>query len=228
MPAMSLTLDHKRGLWCDRASGEEFTRIRFLFLGAQKRRSMWIHLDAVNERREVCSSPDGEIGTPKSGFPWTIAPEVEEVYDRETGTIRCDDCVFHLFDKHYWKAPPCSPQFVCPILFTTDDDLPLSQWRTAFLNVRGSSVREFNKARERIIATDNVWFARLFDSSPILKSVKGRTFAAVGLESVGRFEYSSTDLDLINDKYEQLLAERDAPPDPARGLKDALGIKKAL
>lgn len=226
MPVLSLTLDHQRGLWQDRRTGETFSRLHFVFLGAQKRRSMWMNIEALDQRREVCSSPDGITGTPKSGFPWTIAPEVEEVYDRETATIPCEKCVFHLFDKHYWKAPPCSPQFVCPILFTTDSTAPLSDWRAAFLNVRGSSVRDFNKARDRIVATDNVWFAQKFESVPLIKSVKGNRFASANLSAVGKFEYGNDELSIIEAKYDALIEARDAPPDPVTGLKDALGIAK--
>ena len=224
MPATSLTLDHKRGVWYDRHTDETFKSITFIFLGSEKSRSMWYHVDVHNERREVCSSPDGITGKPKSGFPYAVAPEMEEVFDHATRTIKCDDCVFRQFDKHVWKAPPCGLRYSCPVLFTEDPKTPVSQWRGAYLQFRGSSVKEFRDARARITATDDVWFSRIFQSAPIMKSVKSRMFAAANVTPHGKFDYNVEDLHVIDLKYTALEESRKAPPDAGGGIKEALGL----
>lgn len=226
MPALSLTLDHKKGVWYDRLTGETFSGFTFLFLGARKRRSMWYNLEALGGRREVCSSDDAVTGSPKSGFPWPIAPEMEEKFDHATGTIKCDECVFRQFDKHVWKNPPCTAQYVCPILFSENETAPLEQWHVAYLNLRGSTVRDLKQARDKITATDDVWFARTFTTKPFMKSLKGKMFAAAGIKSVGKFDYTSNDLTIINRRFDELEASRNEIPEPVQGLKGVLGIKK--
>lgn len=226
MPALSLSLDHQRGVWKDRLTGETFKSLTFVFLGADKKRSMWFHIDALDGRREVCSSEDGVTGTPKSGFPWTLAPEMEDLYDHGTGAIKCEECVFRMFDKHTWKKPPCAAHFVCPILFTDDPSAPFDQWQAAYLNVRGSSVREFTAARDRITATDDVWFSRMFTTKPIMKSLKGKMFAAANIQHGKKVDYTAADLITIDRKFTQLETDKTTAPETSQGLKGVLGIKK--
>lgn len=226
MPALTLVLDHKRGVWHDRNTEESFRDFRFVFLGAQKKRSMWFMVEGVDERREVCSSADGVRGKPKSGFPWPIAPEAEDLFDDDTESIACDECPFSKFDKHYWKAPPCGQQYLCPILFTTDRSQPLQGWRVAYMMIKGSSVKDFQTARTAIKSTDDVWFGRVFSTKPILKSIKGRTFAAPQIKSEEKLDYTAQDLRFINDSFEQLEESKSAKAAVAGGLKAALGITK--
>lgn len=228
MPALTLTLDHKRGIWHDRNTEETLREFTFVFLGAQKKRSMWFMVDGVNERREVCASDDGVTGKPKSGFPWTIAPETMDLFDDETESIKCDDCVFSKFDKHYWKAPPCGLQYLCPILFTTTQGAPLQEWRAAYMMIKGSSVKDFHDARTAIKASDNVWFGRTFTTKPILKSIKGRTFAAPQIKNQSKLEYTADDLRFIDRSFEALKESRSAAPAVTAGVKAALGIMKGI
>lgn len=224
MPATSLTLDHKTGVWRDRLTDETFKSLTFIFLGANKSRSMWYFVDVHNERREVCSSPDGITGKPKPGFPYAVAPEVEDLYDHETRTIKCEDCVFQKFDKHVWKVPPCGLRYSCPVLFTEDPTAPLSEWRGAYLQFRGSSVKEFRDARARIQSVDTVWFSYIFTSKPIMKSVKSKMFAAANVKPDKKLDYDADMLTLINQKYTDLEESRKAKPPTAGGIKDALGL----
>lgn len=224
MPATSLTLDHKTGVWRDRHTDETFKSITFIFLGANKSRSMWYFVDVHNERREVCSSPDGITGKPKAGFPYAVAPEMEDVYDHGTRTIKCEDCVFQKFDKHVWKVPPCGLRYSCPVLFTEDPTAPLAEWRGALMQFRGSSVKEFRDARARIQSVDTVWFSYIFRSKPIMKSVKTKMFAAANVEPVKKLDYGPETLNLIDRKFTEL-EESQKPPSPGSGgIKDALGL----
>jgi hypothetical protein len=133
-----LQLDHKKAVFRDNLSKEEFPELKVVILGLVKQRIMWDD-DVEEGDKPQCKSPDFENGFPQprtdipypKQFPWDRSNFRKEDFPPEQGinnliTLPCNSCAFAQWgkDPRSGKAtpPPCSEQHTYPLLYTTDDE----------------------------------------------------------------------------------------------------------
>jgi hypothetical protein len=148
-----LQLDHKKAVFRDSLSKEEFTDLRVVILGLVKQRIMWDD-DVEEGDKPQCKSPDFENGFPQmrtdipypKQFPWDRSNFRKEDFPPEAGinnliTLPCNSCVFQQWgkDPRSGKAtpPPCSEQHTYPLLYTTDD----STWTVAIATFQRTGIK---------------------------------------------------------------------------------------
>lgn len=158
-----LLIDHKKGVFVNNLSKEEFPALTVVILGLVKQRILWPEkLDEGD--KPMCKSPDFVHGFPRWGegipktkqFPWAKsnfdpanAIPIEEEPSRKYPngwdshgypTLPCDSCVFTQWGKdedNKSVPPPCSEQHTYPLRYYTAD----GDWVTALFTIQRSAIK---------------------------------------------------------------------------------------
>lgn len=149
-----LQLDHKKAVFRDNLSKEEFPELKVIILGLVKQRIMWDD-DVEEGDKPQCKSPDFDNGFPQmrediprvKQFPWDRSNFRKEDFPPENGmnnliTLPCNSCAFSQWgkDPRSGKAtpPPCSEQHTYPLLYTADDG---DSWTTALATFQRTGIK---------------------------------------------------------------------------------------
>lgn len=140
-----LKIDHKRSVFVNSVTKEEFSSLTIITLGLIKGRIMW-HGKLEDDSKPQCKSPDNIHGFPnvnendpkKYQFPWAnsnFEPNHMEVVELAPGqnqqhpngwssnghgTLQCSSCAFAKWstdDDGKGVPPPCNEQHIYPILY---------------------------------------------------------------------------------------------------------------
>lgn len=122
-----LNIDHKKAVFVDNLSNQEYPKLDCILLGLVKQRIMWHH-EVGTDEKPLCKSPNFQVGFPiASGqahlFPWDKSDFNENDYKSDEGltTLPCEKCNFREWGTHAdGKKPACAEQHTYPLLFNPD------------------------------------------------------------------------------------------------------------
>lgn len=148
-----LQIDHKKGVFRDNLSKEEFSDLKVVILGLVKQRTFW-DSDVEDGDQPLCKSPDFESGFPQmredipshKRFPWQDSNFNPADFPAANGinglvTLPCDSCNFAQWGKNQKTGkstpPPCAELHTYPLMYTTDDE----EWTTALVSFKGTGIK---------------------------------------------------------------------------------------
>lgn len=135
----TVRIDHKKGVFVDGLSGEEFPSFTGILLGLIKQRVLWEpEIDEGGSKGPLCKSYNFNIGHPDvDRFPWKESgfPKSED----EGTTLPCESCVLKDWGTHPKRDTPwCSEQHTFAVLLPTDDEGNLAP---ALLTIQRSAIK---------------------------------------------------------------------------------------
>lgn len=151
-----LQIEHKRAVFVDSLSNQEFPKITVVVLGLVKQRILWHHLiDNSGDRLgPMCKSNDHETGFPNfwpgseadvpkdKRFPWeksNFSPDDYKPDEDGQVALPCERCDLKEWGSHPdGKKPYCSEQFTLPILF---DPFGEDNWVPAILTIQKTGLK---------------------------------------------------------------------------------------
>jgi hypothetical protein len=162
-----IQIDHKRNVFVNGLTKEEFPALTVVVLGLIKQRIMWPP-KLEDDSKPRCKSPDNAHGFPNMAegqprrnlFPWdesNFTPEMAKVVELAPDakypmgwssnghlTLPCDACVFSKWSKdedNKSVPPPCSEQHTYPLMYLIQDDDGEQRWVAALFTIARSAIK---------------------------------------------------------------------------------------
>lgn len=115
----TIQIDHKKGVFVDKLSNEEFDQLIGVMLGLVKQRVLW-DAEVKDDAFPFCRSYNFTVGHPDvKEFPWGAVSSVftPPAADAEGITLPCENCPLKDWGSHPKNDTPwCSEQHTFPIL----------------------------------------------------------------------------------------------------------------
>lgn len=144
-----LNIEHKKGTFRDTLTNEEHEKVKVIFLGLQKQRTLW-HFTVDEGDYPMCRSVNHETGVPnlsekqpkEKRFPWEKSGfSPDDFPPDENGVIKlpCSGCQLKEWESHPdGKKPYCAEQFTMPVLYDPDDS---GMWVPAIMTFQKTSMK---------------------------------------------------------------------------------------
>jgi len=134
----TVRIDHKKGVFVDGLSNEEYPSMTVVLLGLIKQRVLWEpEVEDGGSKGPLCKSYNFNIGHPDSDrFPWKESgfPKADE-----GATLPCESCVLKDWGTHPKRDTPwCSEQHTFAILMPTNEEGDLAP---ALLTIQRSAIK---------------------------------------------------------------------------------------
>lgn len=138
-----LNIDHKRAVFVDSLSKEEFSELDLILLTFVKGRILWDD-DVQDDATPMCKSYEFKTGIPDlKQFPWRSSGFDEQAFaGLETVVLPCDSCKLKDWGTHPKRdnAPWCGEQHTYPALQNVrDSENPL--WVPVLITVQRTSLK---------------------------------------------------------------------------------------
>lgn len=208
MPRM--TIDHKKCVFVNTLTKEEYPALTVVMLGLIKQRVMWPEKMEENDKPR-CKSPDNTHGFPrvhveglsaKKQFPWAEsnfdpahAQPVDEPDSQQYpggwssngyDVLSCDSCVFAKWTKDGSdNVPPmCSEQHTYPLLYMAGNAED-PQWTPAILTVQRSAIGNSRKFINAFAQARQPMFTQ-YTGLTLTMEIKGTNeYAVPGFKKLG-------------------------------------------
>lgn len=137
----TIKIDHKKGVFIDGLSGQEFPELDAVLLGLIKQRVLWEAEVEENSKGPLCRSYDFHQGHPDfDRFPWKSAPVfTKPASEDEVVTLPCESCPLKEWDSHPQRDTPwCSEQHTFAIMQILNEDGDMAP---SLLTVQRSAIK---------------------------------------------------------------------------------------
>lgn len=137
----TIKIDHKKGVFVDGLSGEEFPELDAVLLGLIKQRVLWEAEVEENSKGPLCRSYNFTEGHPDyDRFPWKSATIFQKpASEDEVVTLPCESCPLKEWDSHPQRDTPwCSEQHTFAIMQIVNEDGDMAP---SLLTVQRSAIK---------------------------------------------------------------------------------------
>lgn len=114
----TIRIDHKKGVFVDALSKEEFPTMRCVMLGLIKQRVLWEPEVEESPKGPLCKSYDFEVGFPDpKRFPWKASDFPEQTGEQGDIKLPCENCSLKDWGTHPGRDTPwCSEQHTFAVM----------------------------------------------------------------------------------------------------------------
>lgn len=189
-----LQIDHKKNVFRNNLTKEEFPQLTVVLLGLVKQRIMWDRKVEEGDRPQ-CKSPDFDSGYPnvredaprRIQFPWHESNFNKEDHVQADGTIQlpCASCNFKEWRKDPNDgsniSPPCNEQHTYPLEYSADGG---ETWVTALVTFQRTGIKP-SKQYMSSFAQSNLPFFTSYTDLSLQHLQRGQTDYSVPVFKLG-------------------------------------------